>query len=271
VSDQHAASPLPCLDRRPRIVAGPDHDDAFRLAAAFALRYRTAADRVLLSADILSAESAADDSHAFEAESAERHRTRRNTMTTEFSIDAGSRLFERLLDDRIVFLGSEVSDEIANEICAKLLLLAAVDPRRDIHLYINSPGGSVTAGFAIYDCMRFVTPDIVTVGVGLAASMGQFLLTSGTPGKRFVLPNTRVVMHQPLGGFGGTAADIGRQAEQIVAFKQEMAHITAEQTGHALEEIIADGDRDAWFTATEAVGYGFADAVLESSGTLPVR
>jgi ATP-dependent Clp protease protease subunit len=179
-----------------------------------------------------------------------------------------SQVFDRLLEDRIVFLGVEVDDAIANEICGKLLLLAAADPRRDIQLYINSPGGSVTAGFAIYDVMRYVGPDIVTVGIGFAASMAQFLLSSGTPGKRFVLPNTRVVMHQPHGGFGGTAADISRQAEQIVKFKNEMARLTAEQTGHSIEEILRDGDRDAWYNAEEAVEYGFADQVISSQDLL---
>jgi ATP-dependent Clp protease protease subunit len=179
-----------------------------------------------------------------------------------------SQVFDRLLEDRIVFLGVEVDDAIANEICGKLLLLAAADPRRDIQLYINSPGGSVTAGFAIYDVMRYVGPDIVTVGIGFTASMAQFLLSSGTPGKRFVLPNTRVVMHQPHGGFGGTAADISRQAEQIVKFKNEMARLTAEQTGHSIEEILRDGDRDAWYNAEEAVEYGFADQVISSQDLL---
>lgn len=177
-------------------------------------------------------------------------------------------VFDRLLDDRIVFLGVEVDDSVANEICAKLLLLAAADAERDIQLYINSPGGSVTAGFAIYDVMRYVRPDIVTVGIGFAASMAQFLLSSGTPGKRFVLPNTRVVMHQPHGGFGGTASDIGRQAEQIVKFKNEMARITAEQTGHTIDQILSDGDRDAWYDAEESVRYGFADSVISSQRDL---
>jgi len=189
-------------------------------------------------------------------------------MTETVTPSASSQVFDRLLEDRIVFLGVEVDDAIANEICGKLLLLAAADPKRDIQLYINSPGGSVTAGFAIYDVMRYVAPDVVTVGLGFAASMAQFLLSSGTPGKRFVLPNTRVVMHQPHGGFGGTAADIGRQAEQIVKFKNEMARLTAEQTGHDIEEILRDGDRDAWYTADEAVRYGFADRVISSQDLL---
>ena len=189
-------------------------------------------------------------------------------MTDTTTIAPVSQVFDRLLQERIVFLGVEVDDAAANEICGKLLLLAAADPHRDIQLYINSPGGSVTAGFAIYDVMRYVTPDIVTVGIGFAASMAQFLLSSGTPGKRFVLPNTRVVMHQPHGGFGGTAADISRQAEQIVKFKNEMATPTAEQTGHTVEEILRDGDRDAWYTAEEAVDYGFADGLISSQEVL---
>lgn len=189
-------------------------------------------------------------------------------MTDTTTAAPPPQVFDRLLEDRIVFLGVEVDDAIANEICGKLLLLAATDPRRDIQLYINSPGGSVTAGFAIYDVMRYVSPDIVTVGIGFAASMAQFLLSSGTPGKRFVLPNTRVVMHQPHGGFGGTAADISRQAEQIVKFKNEMARLTAEQTGHTVEEILRDGDRDAWYTAEEAVDYGFADGLISSQEVL---
>ena len=189
-------------------------------------------------------------------------------MTDATTAAPPPQVFDRLLEDRIVLLGVEVDDAIANEICGKLLLLAATDPRRDIQLYINSPGGSVTAGFAIYDVMRYVSPDIVTVGIGFAASMAQFLLSSGTPGKRFVLPNTRVVMHQPHGGFGGTAADISRQAEQIVKFKNEMARLTAEQTGHTVEEILRDGDRDAWYTAEEAVDYGFVDGLISSQEVL---
>src|SRR6201990_1934013 len=140
-------------------------------------------------------------------------------------------VFDRLLKDRIIWLGSEGRDDNANEICAKDLLLAAEDPKRDIYLYINSPGGSITAGMAIYDTMKFVPNDIVTVGIGMAASMGQFLLTSGTKGKRYITPNARVLRHQPHGGFGGTSSDIQTQAALILDMKRRLAEITASQTG----------------------------------------
>ena len=169
--------------------------------------------------------------------------------------------FERLLKDRIVWLGSEVRDENANEICAKILLLAAEDSSKDIFLYINSPGGSITAGMAIYDTMQYVPNDIVTVGIGMCASMGQFLLSSGTKGKRYATPNTRVLLHQPHGGFGGTASDIQTQAELILSMKKQLASITAEQTGKSVEQIMKDGDRDRWFTAEEALEYGFIDHI----------
>lgn len=174
-------------------------------------------------------------------------------------------VFDRLLKDRIIWLGSEVRDENANEICAKILLLAAEDSEKDIYLYINSPGGSITAGMAIYDTMQFVPNDIVTVGIGLAASMGQFLLSSGTPGKRYITPNARVLLHQPSGGFGGTAADIQTQAKVILDMKQRMAELTAEQTGKSVEQILKDNDRDNWFTAQEALEYGFVDHLRASS------
>src|SRR6056300_569380 len=158
-------------------------------------------------------------------------------------------VFDRLLKDRIVWLGSEVRDENANEICAKILLLAAEDSEKDIYFYINSPGGSITAGMAIYDTMQYVPNDIVTVGIGMAASMGQFLLSSGTKGKRYATPNTRVLLHQPLGGFDGTASDIQTKAELIMA----------------------DCDRDRWFTAAEALEYGFIDHIQEfASGSTGV-
>ncbi len=175
-------------------------------------------------------------------------------------------VFDRLLKDRIIWLGSEVRDENANEICAKILLLAAEDSTRDIYLYINSPGGSITAGMAIYDTMQFVPNDIVTVGIGMAASMGQFLLTSGTKGKRYITPNARVLLHQPSGGFGGTSADIQTQARLILDMKQRLSEITAVQTGKTPEQINADGDRDNWFSAQEALEYGFVDH-LRSSAT----
>ncbi|MEY4450933.1 MAG: hypothetical protein RL197_245 [Actinomycetota bacterium] len=169
--------------------------------------------------------------------------------------------FERLLKDRIVWLGSEVRDDMANEICAKILLLAAEDSTKDIFLYINSPGGSITAGMAIYDTMQYVPNDIVTVGIGMCASMGQFLLSSGTKGKRYATPNTRVLLHQPSGGFGGTADDIQTQAELILSMKKQLASITAEQTGKTVEQVMKDGDRDRWFTAQEALEYGFIDHI----------
>jgi ATP-dependent Clp protease protease subunit len=173
-------------------------------------------------------------------------------------------VFDRLLKDRIIWLGSEVRDDNANEICAKILLLAAEDQERDIFLYINSPGGSITAGMAIYDTMQFVPNDIVTVGIGMAASMGQLLLTSGTKGKRYITPNARVLLHQPHGGFGGTASDIQTQAQLILDMKKRLAEITANQTGKTVEQINADGDRDRWFSAQEALEYGFVDHVRES-------
>ncbi|MDN4615127.1 ATP-dependent Clp protease proteolytic subunit [Leifsonia sp. F6_8S_P_1B] len=174
-------------------------------------------------------------------------------------------VFDRLLRDRIIWLGSEVRDENANEIAAKLLLLAAEDPKRDIYLYINSPGGSITAGMAIYDTMQFVPNDIVTVGIGMAASMGQLLLTAGTKGKRYITPNARVLLHQPHGGFGGTASDIQTQAQLILDMKKRLAEITANATGKSVEQINADGDRDRWFTAQEALEYGFVDHIRESA------
>ena len=175
----------------------------------------------------------------------------------------GHGVFDRLLKDRIVWLGSEVRDDNANEICAKILLLAAEDAEKDIFLYINSPGGSITAGMAIYDTMQYVPNDIVTVGIGMCASMGQFLLTSGAKGKRYATPNTRVLLHQPHGGFGGTASDIQTQAELIMSMKRQLASITAAQTGKTVEQGMQDGDRDRWFTAQEALEYGFIDHIQE--------
>ena len=174
-------------------------------------------------------------------------------------------VFTRLLEERIIVLGSEVRDDNANEICAALLLLAAQSEERDIWLYINSPGGSVTAGMAVYDTMQFIKCDISTVAMGLAASMGQFLLTAGTPGKRFALPHARVMMHQPSGGMGGSATDIRIQAEQLLLIKRQLARLTAEQTGQTVEQIEADADRDRWFTAEEAREYGLIDRVMSRS------
>ncbi|WP_084258412.1 ClpP family protease [Saccharomonospora iraqiensis] len=178
-------------------------------------------------------------------------------------------VYERLLQERIVVLGSEVNDEVANRITAQLLLLAAEDPQADIRFYINSPGGSVTAGFAIYDTMQLIEPDVATYAMGLAASMGQFLLSSGTPGKRYSLPHARILMHQPSAGVGGTASDIAIQAEVFGKWKHQLAEITAEQTGQTVDQILADSDRDRWFTASEARDYGFVDQVLTRDNPTP--
>lgn len=178
----------------------------------------------------------------------------------------GDSVFQRLLQDRIIFLGSQVEDQMANTICAQILLLAAEDPEKDIFLYINSPGGSVSAGMAIYDTMQFVKNDVATVAMGLAASMGQFLLCAGAPGKRYSLPHARIMMHQPSGGIGGTASDIKIQAEQMSFTKKKMAELIAFHTGQKMETITADSDRDRWFTADEAKEYGFVDHVVKSAG-----
>jgi ATP-dependent Clp protease protease subunit len=177
--------------------------------------------------------------------------------------DRAGDVYQQLLKSRIVFLGTEVDDTSANLICAQLLLLAAEDGDKDISLYINSPGGSVTAGLAIYDTMQFVPCDVSTVCMGLAASMGQFLLCAGTPGKRFSLPHSRILMHQPSGQARGQAADIAIQAEQIIYLKKMMAERISFHTGQPLERIEADSDRDRWFTASEAKDYGFIDQVIE--------
>ncbi|MHB8243794.1 MAG: ATP-dependent Clp protease proteolytic subunit [Acidimicrobiales bacterium] len=179
--------------------------------------------------------------------------------------DASADVFKQLLKERIVFLGTQVDQSSANLICAQLLLLEAEDAERDIFVYINSPGGSVTDGLAIYDTMQFVRCDVSTICLGLAASMGQFLLCSGTPGKRFALPHSRILMHQPSGQMQGQAADIAIQAEQIVYLKRMMAERIAFHTGQPIERIEADSDRDRWFTAEEAKEYGFIDQVIDRS------
>jgi ATP-dependent Clp protease, protease subunit len=171
-------------------------------------------------------------------------------------------VYERLLRERIIVLGSQVEEGIANQITAQLLLLAAEDPEKDITLYINSPGGSVTAGMAIFDTMQLIEPDVATYAMGLAASMGQFLLSAGAPGKRHALPHARILMHQPSAGVGGTAADIAIQADMLTRTKREMAELIAEHTGQPVERVIADSDRDRWFTAQEALEYGFVDKVV---------
>ena len=183
----------------------------------------------------------------------------------------GDSVYQRLLKERIIWLGGEVRDDNANAICAQLLLLAAEDPDRDIYLYINSPGGSVTAGMAIYDTMQYIKPDVVTVGMGLAASMGQFLLTAGAPGKRYITPHTRVLLHQPLGGAGGSATEIRINEDLILGMKKELAAITASRTGKTVEQVEADGDRDHWFTAQEALEYGFVDRVIDTPQEIGTR
>jgi ATP-dependent Clp protease, protease subunit len=177
-------------------------------------------------------------------------------------------VFNRLLKERIIFLGTQFEDSMANIICAQLLLLNAEDPNRDITLYINSPGGSVTAGMAIYDTMQYVTNDVATLGLGLAASMGQFILCAGAPGKRYALPHTRIMMHQPSGGIGGSASDIAIQAEQMLYTKKLMQERIAFHTGQTIDQIEADSDRDRWFTADEARGYGLIDAVVPSASQI---
>jgi ATP-dependent Clp protease, protease subunit len=178
-------------------------------------------------------------------------------------------VYDRLLRERIIFLGQPVDDNIANQICAQLLLLAAEDPTRDIALYINSPGGSVTAGMAIFDTMTFVDCDVSTYAMGLAASMGQFLLSAGTRGKRYALPHARILMHQPSAGIGGTASDIAIQAEQFKLTKIEMAKLIAEHTGQPVEQVQADSERDRWFTAEAALEYGFVDHVVSRVTQVP--
>jgi ATP-dependent Clp protease protease subunit len=180
-------------------------------------------------------------------------------------------IFDRLLRERIVFLGRQVDDEIANQLAAQMLLLSAEDPKRDIHLYINSPGGSVSAGMAIFDTMRFVDCDVATYGMGMAASMGQFLLTAGTPGKRYALPHTRVMMHQPSAGVGGTQSDIAIQSELFGRLEREVNELQALHAGQTVEQIELDSDRDRWFTPEEARAYGLVDHVVASAAVLPVR
>jgi ATP-dependent Clp protease, protease subunit len=180
-------------------------------------------------------------------------------------------VYNRLLRERIIFLGSVVEDANANAICAQLLLLAADDPDKDIWLYINSPGGSVSAGMAIYDTMQWVKNDVATVSMGLAASMGQFLLCAGAPGKRYALPHSRIMMHQPSGGLGGTASDIKIQAEQSLHIKKQMFQLIGVHTGQTIEQIEADADRDRWFTAEQALEYGFIDNVVASAGEVAAQ
>jgi ATP-dependent Clp protease protease subunit len=178
-------------------------------------------------------------------------------------------VFQRLLRHRIVVLGQQVDDDLANRVCAELILLAAEDGQRDISLYINSPGGSVSAGLAIYDVMQFVPNDIRTYAMGMAASMGQFLLCAGTHGKRYALPHAQILLHQPHGGVGGTETDIRIQAKHILELKRMLADRTAFHTGQPLERIEADSDRDRWFSADEAKEYGLVDRVVHTANEVP--
>ncbi len=179
-----------------------------------------------------------------------------------------SEVYNRLLQDRIVVLGSDVNDEIANFIMAQLLYLEGQDASRPIWLYINSPGGSVTSGMAIYDTMQFIQPEVGTICIGLGASMGQFLLCAGAPGKRYALPHARIMMHQPLGGVRGQATDIAIQAEQMAYTKKLLQERIAYHTGQTVEQIEADSDRDRWFTAEEAMDYGIIDHVIVKRGEM---
>ncbi|TRZ82769.1 MAG: ATP-dependent Clp protease proteolytic subunit [Actinobacteria bacterium] len=189
-------------------------------------------------------------------------------VALESGFDSRSDIFVRLLKSRVIMLGTDVNDEIANQVCAQLLFLEGEDPKADIWLYINSPGGSVTAGMAIYDTMQFVACDVATVCLGLAASMGQFLLTAGAADKRYTLPNARIMMHQPLAGLRGQASDIAIQAEQLKFTKLRMAELTAHHSGRKLSEIQEDSERDRWFTAELARDYGLVDKVIVKRGEM---
>ena len=180
----------------------------------------------------------------------------------------GDQVYNRLLNERIIFLGQQVDDDIANKITAQLLLLAA-DPEKDIFLYINSPGGSISAGMAIYDTMQYIKNDVVTIAMGMAASMGQFLLTAGAKGKRFSLPNANILMHQPSAGLGGSATDIRIQAEQLLRTKKRMSELIAFHSGQSFEQITRDSDRDRWFTPEEALEHGLIDAIMHSAADVP--
>ncbi|WP_432277628.1 ATP-dependent Clp protease proteolytic subunit [Kitasatospora brasiliensis] len=184
------------------------------------------------------------------------------------SMSMGDQVFSKLLNDRIVFLGQEVDDDIANKITAQLLMLAAASDE-DIYLYINSPGGSVTAGMAVYDTMHHIKNDVVTIAMGFCASMGQFLLTAGAKGKRYALPHTKILMHQPSAGLAGSASDVRIYAEQLLRTKREVAELIALHSGQDVEKITKDSDRDRWFTAQEAKEYGLIDEVMLSASELP--
>ncbi|WP_186785621.1 ATP-dependent Clp protease proteolytic subunit [Streptomyces misionensis] len=180
----------------------------------------------------------------------------------------GDQVYNRLLGERIIFLGQQVDDDIANKITAQMLLLAA-EPDKDIYLYINSPGGSVTAGMAIYDTMQYIPNDVVTIAMGMAASMGQFLLTGGAAGKRFALPHADIMMHQGSAGLGGSVTDIKIQAEYLLRTKRRMAELTARHSGQTFETITRDADRDRWFTPEEAKEYGLIDEIITNASGVP--
>ena len=184
------------------------------------------------------------------------------------SLESQNNIFLRLLKSRVIMLGSDVNDDVANQICAQLLFLEGEDPKADVWLYINSPGGSITAGMAIYDTMQFISCDVATVCLGLAASMGQFLLTAGTAGKRYTLPNARIMMHQPLAGLRGQASDIAIQAEQLAFTKRRMAELTAHHSGQPIDQIQRDSERDRWFTPEQAKEYGLVDKVIVRRGEI---
>jgi len=183
-------------------------------------------------------------------------------------LEPGMDIFKMLLKERIVFLGSEVNDQVANLLIGQMLYLEGEDDSKDIWLYINSPGGSITAGMAIYDTMQFITPDVGTICLGLGASMGQFLLCAGAAGKRFALPNAEILMHQPLGGIQGQASDIAIQAERMKTIKRRMAERIAFHSGQSVEQIEADSERDRWFTAEQAREYGIIDKVIVRRGEI---
>ena len=183
-------------------------------------------------------------------------------------LEPGMDIFKMLLKERIVFLGSEVNDQVANLLIGQMLYLEGEDDAKDIWLYINSPGGSITAGMAIYDTMQFITPDVGTICLGLGASMGQFLLCAGAAGKRFALPNAEILMHQPLGGIQGQASDIAIQAERMKTIKRRMAERIAFHSGQSVEQIEADSERDRWFTAEQAREYGIIDKVIVRRGEI---
>ncbi len=190
------------------------------------------------------------------------------TLADLSSLNPTSEIFNRLLKDRIIILGTDVNDDIANVVCAQMLFLEGEDDKRDIWLYVNSPGGSVTAGMAIYDTMQFVQPDVATICMGLGASMGQFLLCAGAAGKRYALPHARIMMHQPSGGIRGQASDIAIQAEQLIYVKRLMAERIAHHTGQTVEQVQLDSERDRWFTAEQAKAYGLIDHVIVKRGEI---